>query len=114
MFANPLWSVLLIAALIAIYFFVIRPKLQARFVDTYSHIDNWWARQIARLHAFRSWVATVIAGLAIALPDIVVAITPIDLTPFIGTEWAPRVAGALAAYLALNRAFSTKPDGEKS
>lgn len=111
MFANPLWSVGILAGLILLYMFVIRPRLKVRFVDTYTHIDGVWARWWARTVAFRSWIATALAGVLIAVPDIVVALTPIDLTPFIGEKWAPIVSGALAGFLALNRAFSTKPDG---
>lgn len=114
MFANPLWSVLILAGLAALYYFVIRPRLRVRFTDTYAHIDGWWARQWARTVAFRSWIATAIAGVLIAAPDILAAVIPIDLSPFIGTKWAPIVSGALAAFLALNRAFSTKPDGQKA
>jgi hypothetical protein len=114
MFANPIWSILIIAGLIALYAFVIRPRLKVAFSETYLHIDGWRARQFARLHAFRSWVATVIAGLLIALPDIIVAVLPVDLSWLIGENWAKIVTGALAAYLAINRAFATKPDSEKA
>lgn len=109
MFANPIWSVLILAGLVAVYYFIIRPRLRVAFSETYAHLDTWWERWWARIVAFRSWIATVAAALLIALPDILVAVTPIDLSPFIGEKWAPLVSGALAAFLALNRAFSTTP-----
>lgn len=113
MFLNPLWSVLLLAAVVGLYVFVIRPRLKARFVDLYVNVDGFWSRLAARLWAFRSYVATVIAALALALPDIAVAVSPLDLSGIIGERYAPMVTAALAIYLALNRAFATKPGEDK-
>lgn len=103
MFANPLWSVAILLGLFAVYG-VIRWKNGGPLLV--SNKTLW-----DRIVAFRSWVATAAAAVLIAVPDILVALTPIDLSPFIGEKWAPIVSGSLAAFLALNRAFSTKPDG---
>lgn len=111
MFANPIWSVLILIGLFALYWFVIRPK--APILEVGKHIEGFWARWLVRLHRFRSFVATAIAGLLLALPDIVVAIAPIDLSGVIGVHWAQIITSLLAIYLAVNRAFSTKPGDEK-
>jgi hypothetical protein len=103
MFANPLWSILILLGLLAVYG-IIRWKHGGPLL-----IGN--ATLWDRIVAFRSWVATAIAGVLIAAPDLLVALAPVDLSPVIGEKWAPIVSGALAGFLALNRAFSTKPDG---
>lgn len=114
MFANPFYSLAIIAALVALWFFVIKPRLHGDWEDTYSHITDWWPRQMARLYAFRSYVAAWAAGLLIALPDIIVAVAPIDLSWLVGPRWAQIWAGSLGAYLAINNAFKTKPLGVKA
>lgn len=113
MYANPIWSVLLLVGVIALYWFVIRPRLRVKFAETYSHIDGWWARQLARLHAFRSYVAAFVAAMLLALPDIIVAVAPVDLSGIVGPHWAQAITTLLAVYLAVNRAFSTRPGDEK-
>lgn len=106
MFANPLWSVAILAGLIGVYI-VIRIRHGAPLFAAGSGWLDWIVR-------FRSWVATALAGVLIALPDIIVALLPVDLSPVIGTRWAPLVTAGLTAFLALNRAFSTKPVGERA
>jgi hypothetical protein len=113
MFANPVWSVLLLVSTAALYWLVIRPRLKVKFTDVYAHIGSFWKRWLARIVAFRSYVATVVAALLIGLPDLVVAISPVDFSGIIGEEWAKKVAAGLAIYLAVNRAFSTKPGEDK-
>lgn len=103
MFANPLWSILILLSLFAVYG-IIRWKHGGPLLIGNATL---WERVVA----FRSWVATAIAGLLIAAPDLLVALAPVDLSPIIGERWAPIVSGALAAFLALNRALSTKPEG---
>lgn len=112
MFANPIWSVLLLAGVFALYWFVIRPK--APILETRQYIENWWARQWARIVAFRSYVATLIAGLLVALPDILVRVAPLDFSDWIGPDWSKKVGSALALFLAVNAAFKTKPGDEKA
>lgn len=113
MFANPVWSVLLLVAVGALYWFVIRPRLKVKFLDTYGHLDSFWARLLARTVAFRSYIATALTALMIALPDIAVALAPVDLTDVVGKGWAQAWTTGLAIFLAVNRAFSTKPGEEK-
>ena len=80
MFANPIWSLLLLAAPVAVYWLIIRPRLKIRFTELYGHIDSFWGRVWARLYAFRTfWIAT--AGAVItAAPDILVQIAPLDFS----------------------------------
>lgn len=113
MFLNPIWSILLIVAVIALYVFVIRPRLQAKFTELYTDIESFWGRLLARLYAFRSYFATVLATVLIALPDIAVALTPLDFSGLIGPNYAKMVAAGLAIYLAVNRAYATKPGEEQ-
>lgn len=100
------WSVSvgLLAAVFALYWFVIRRR--AHFLQVGQGI-------LDRLHRFRSYVATAVAALLVALPDIIVAVSPADLSNLIGPRWAPMIGSILAVYLAVNRAFSTKPGDEK-
>lgn len=113
MYLNPAWSVLLLLAVGALYWFVIRPRLRVAFLETYAHLDSFWARVWARLVAFRSYFATALAAVMIALPDIAVALSPIDLSEFVGKWWAQAWTTGLAIFLAVNRAFSTKPGEQK-
>lgn len=113
MYANPIWSVLLLIAPFALYWFVIRPRLEKRFVDTYKNINSFWARLWARTVAFRSYLAAALTAVMIALPDIAVALAPIDLSDVIGKWWAQAWTTGLAIFLAVNRAFSTTPGEEK-
>jgi hypothetical protein len=105
MHLNPFWSVALLAGVFALYWFVIRPK--APFLEVGSGM-------LDRLHRFRSYVATTIATLLVAAPDIIVAISPADLSNLVGPTWAPTIGSILAVYLAVNRALATKPGDERS
>lgn len=112
MFANPWWSVLVLLGLVVAYA-VVRIKHGAPLLEAYSHLRGWeWFK--AWLYAFRSWVFTAAGGLALALPDLAVAILPIDLSWLIGADYATRLTGLLTAYLAFNTFFKTKPDGVKA
>lgn len=107
MFANPFWSVALLAGIFALYWFVIRPK--AAFLEVGKDIESFWGRWFARFHRFRTYVVGAIGALFVAFPDILVSITPSDLSNLIGPDWAPKVGSAIAVYAVVNRAFSTKP-----
>lgn len=113
MFANPLWSVLILLALAALYGFI-RYKHGGPLLLNNDHIKDWKARWLARLVAWRSFVAMEIAALLIALPDLIVLIAPVDFSWLIGDSWAKIVSGALATFLSINAALKTKPDGVKA
>lgn len=112
MFANPIWSLLLLAAPIALYWFVIRPRLQARFVDLYAGIDSFWGRVWARTYAFRTFWIGVAGALITALPDLLVLITPLDFSWLLPQPWPAYTGPATSAVLVLMKAFETKPKDE--
>ena len=111
MFANPIWSVLLLVGVFALYWFVIRPK--APILEVGKEIKGFWARWTERIIRYRSYVAGLVGALLVALPDLLVAVAPFDFSPFIGPEWAKKVGSVLALFLLVNTAFKTKPGNEK-
>lgn len=113
MFANPIWSILLLAAPVALYWFVIRPRLKARFVDIYADLDSFWARVWARIYAFRTfWIATL-GAIVTAAPDILVQIAPLDFSPFLPQPWPAYTGPATTIAITLMKAFETKPKEER-
>lgn len=109
MFANPIWSVLLLAAPLALYWFVIRPRLKARFLELYSDLDTFWARVKARTYAFRTfWVATA-GAVVTALPDLLVLVTPLDFSSILPQPWPAFTGPITSAIIVLMKAFETKP-----
>lgn len=106
MFANPWWSVLVLALPFALYFLVIRPRLRVKFTQTYAYLDGFWERLWARTVAFRSYLVGVVTALAIALPDLLVLIPGLDLS-FLPQPWPMYVTSGSTAALVLMRAFST-------
>jgi hypothetical protein len=113
MFLNPIWSLLLIAAPVALYWFVIRPRLEARFTDLYGHLDSFWRRVWARTYAFRTfWIATAGAILT-ALPDLLVQISSLDLSG-LPQPWPMWVSITTTVTITLMKAFETKPGTDKA
>jgi len=112
MFANPIWSLLLLAAPVVVYVFIIRPRLQVRFTDLYSHVDSFWARLLARTYAFRSFVVASGGAVLVALPDLLVQVSYLDFS-FLPQPWPMYVSIATTLALALIRAFDTKPGEER-
>jgi hypothetical protein len=104
MYLHWLWSVALLSGVFSLYWFVIRPR--ARFLEVGR---NW----LDRLHRFRSYIATAITAMMLALPDIAVAVAPVDLSGIVGHWWAQLWTTALAIFLAVNRAMSTTPPENK-
>lgn len=114
MFANPIWSILLLAAPIALYWFVIRPRLKIKFTDLYAHIDSFWGRVWARTYAFRTfWIATF-GAVVTALPDILVQVAPLDFSGFLPQPWPAYTSSAVAIAISLMKAFETKPAGQQA
>ena len=105
------FSVALLVGVFAIYWFVIRPK--APILETRTYIRSFWQRWWERLLAYRTWFATFIAAALAALPDIAVAILPLDLSWLVGPNWTKVIAGGLALFLAVNGALKTRPGNEK-
>jgi hypothetical protein len=114
MFANPIWSILLLAAPIAIYWFIIRPRLKVRFTDLYSRMDSLWARVWARIYAFRTFWIGVVGAVVTALPDILVQIAPLDFSGILPQPWPAYTGPATSIAIVLMKAFETKPGEVKS
>lgn len=108
MFANPIWSVLLIVALVLIYRFIISPRLRVRFAETYTFIDGFWARLWARLWAFRTPLVAAIGPVLTALPDILVQIPHVDLS-FLPAPWPAWAMGFSTFAVIIMKAFETTP-----
>jgi hypothetical protein len=113
MFLNPFWSILLLAVPVLVWFYVIKPRLGARITQIYSDLPSLWARIKARIYAFRSfWIASGGVLLA-ALPDLLVAIAPVDFSELLPRPWGLWVGTGIAVALALLRAADTKPGETK-
>lgn len=113
MFANPIWSLLLLAAPIALYWFVIRPRLEARFTELYDHLDSFWARVWARTYAFRTFVIATITAVATAAPDLLVKVSSLDLS-FLPQPWLMYTSLFFTITVSLMKAFETKPKDEQA
>lgn len=111
MFANPIWSVLLLAVPVAVYFLIIRPRLKAKLTEIYGN-KPWFQRWTARLYAFRTFAIATAGAIATAAPDILVALTPLDFSQILPQPWGLYVGTGVAITVALMKAFETKP-GEK-
>jgi hypothetical protein len=109
MFANPLWSVLILLALVLIYRFIISPRLRVRFADTYSHIDSFWGRMKARIYAFRTPIVAAIGPVLTAIPDLLVKIPTMDLS-FLPAPWPAWAMGFSTFAVIIMKAFETTPN----
>lgn len=112
MFAHWIWSLLLIAVMVAIYWFVIRPRLQAKITELRANVGSFWGRLLARIYAFRTYVVASVGVLLTAAPDLLVAIAPLDFSQYIGQKWAGIVGIGTTITIALMKAFETKPKDE--
>jgi hypothetical protein len=110
---RTIFAVLLLIAPFALWFLVIKPRLSAGWTEIHANAGGFWARLRARLYAFRSFVAGVIAAVAYALPTLAEGLLGINL-PFLPDPWSSYVGGIASLYLVVNRAFATKPKNEVS
>ena len=107
-----LWSVIILAAPIAIYFFVIRPRLQAKFTETYAEIDGFWARLWARIVAFRTLVVGSIGVFLSEAPALLDSLNTLDLS-FLPPHWQSTLRVLTIVAIMYMRAVSTTPDGQR-
>lgn len=108
---NILLSIIAIVAPVAIYWFIVRPRLNARFVDLYTYIDGFWARWWARVVAFRTMV---IGSVGLILPEIINGIAFLassDLSA-LPDEWEQGIRIAALVATVLSRAMTTAPREE--
>lgn len=113
MFANPIWSLLLLAAPILLYVFVIRPRLKSRFTELYADIDKFWERWWARLYAFRTYLIASGGAVLVALPDLLVQVAPLDFS-WLPQPWAGFVSPVCLFIVAIMKAFETKPGEDRA
>ena len=109
MFANWIWSALILLVLVLIYRFIISPRLRVRFSETYTEIDGWWARQWARIYAFRTVIVAAMGPLLTALPDLLAQIPNLDLS-WLPSPWPAWANGSATFGVIIMKAFETKPD----
>src|SRR5687768_13991378 len=109
MFANPFWSLLLLAVPVAIWFLVIRPRLGERLTQVYADAGSLWQRIKARAYAFRTFWIGVLGVLVTAAPDLLVLAGPLDFSPFLPQPWPAYTGPATSALIVLMKAFETKP-----
>lgn len=95
---------------VAIYFAVIRPRLQARYIDLYAEIDNFWERQWARIKAMRSYLIAIAGAALYAVPELLTELKVFDWS-FLPQPWSVWVSSAVSLALILARAFATTPIG---
>lgn len=108
MFANPIWSILLLAAPIALYWFVIRPRLKAKLTELYDHIDSFWGRVWARTYAFRTFVIATFTAVITAAPDLLVKVSALDFS-FLPQPWPMYTSLFFTITVSLMKAFETRP-----
>lgn len=112
MFAHWIWSVLLLAIMAAIFWFVIMPRLRARLTELRLDEKSFLSRLLARLYAFRTFVVALVGMLLTALPDILVAIAPLDFSTILPQPWAGYTGIGTTLAITLMRALETKPKDE--
>ena len=111
MFAHWFWSLLILTIPVALYWFVIRPRLKARFVDLYANINSFWARAWARTYAFRTFVIATLGAVMVAAPDLLVQVSRLDFS-FLPQPWPMYVSIGTTSAITLMKAFETKPKDE--
>jgi hypothetical protein len=109
MFANPIWSFLLLASPFAVYFLIIRPRLKASLPEVFENIDGRWAKVWAFLKRFQTLVVYAAGALLLAAPDILVTVAPVDFSDVLPRPWAAYVGPGCMALNFLLKALSTTP-----
>jgi hypothetical protein len=109
MFANPIWSVLILLFFVGLYFLVIRPRLRAPINVLYDGIEGWWPRIKIVVYKLRTFMVALAGGILIAAPDILVHIAPLDFSAFLPQPWAAYVGPFCMMAIALMKAFETTP-----
>jgi uncharacterized protein YacL len=108
---NIIIGIIAIAAPVAIYWFIVKPRLKARFTNLYSHIDSFWARWWARAVAFRTLVFGTIGLVLPELINFVASMASSDISALPDSlENAIRISALIATML--GRAMATSPREE--
>src|SRR5262245_32004403 len=112
MFANPLWSLLLIALLVIMYL-LLRPMLKREFGKVYQEVDGFWAKVWVYVRKFHTWVVTAISFVLIAAPDILVRVSNLDFSGVLPQPWAGYVSPIALGLIALLKAVDTHANEKK-
>jgi hypothetical protein len=102
--------ILLLVGVVALYFFVIRPR-GARLLETYRENGGSWAGVKAVLWGFQTFWAAALGSLAYALPDLLTAASGLDFRELLPEPWGAYVATSMALGIPLMRAFAATPTG---
>lgn len=103
MFLNPIWSLLLLAGVIAGYVFYVRPRLHALFTKTFDEFDSFWSQLWERIKAFRDSTIAAVGAVLAALPDLLVQIAPLDFSSILPQAWGVKVAAVVGLLIAVCR-----------
>lgn len=111
MHSSVLFIILALSAPPAIYFFIVRPRLKARFTDLYADIDSFWARWWARAVAFRTML---FGAIGLMLPEVITGIATLSASDlsFMPEQWQSWIRGAALVATMLGRAMATAPREE--
>lgn len=110
---HILLLLVLLAAPTAVYFLLLRPRLQMKYTEMYAEIDGFWARQWARVYALRSFFIASAGAIAVAVPELLQAVGGIDFS-FLPQPWPGYTSAAVAIAITLNRVLSTLPGNDKA
>ena len=106
--SRLLFAIIALGAPAAIYWFLVRPRLRARFNDLYADIDSFWARWWARAVAFRTMMFGTIGLMLPELITGVAALASSDIS-FMPGHWQDWIRGAALVATMLGRAVATAP-----
>lgn len=109
---NLAASLALLVAPIAIYWFIIRPRLHARVLELYADVDGLLPRLWARIVAFKTWLIGAVGIYASELPAVLAELQFVDVS-FLPEGWQTAVRVATLIGVMLSRAYSTKPGEAK-
>jgi hypothetical protein len=100
----------LIAALLALYVFVIRPR-GAYVLATYREAGGGWAGIKAVWWGYFTPLMGVLGTIVYALPELLTVATGLDFKTLLPEPWGLYVAAALPFVMVLLKAFAATPTG---
>lgn len=106
------FSITILIAPIAIYYWIIRPRLQAKFTEIYAGVDGFWARLWTRLTAFKTFVVGTVGVYLSEAPALLEELRFADLTS-LPDHWQSTIRIGTMILIMVMRALDTKPGEEK-
>lgn len=107
------FSLTILIAPIAIYYWIIRPRLQAKMTEIYAGVGGFWARVKARFAAFKSFFILSGGAYLTEVPALLEELRWIDLEEFGLGNWQSTLRIGTMILLMVVKAFDTKPGEEK-